>query len=102
MGVGYCFIIRMGLEFARFLCTADKALEQRLSFNMLPLGLFGRNDRAKIDKIWIMQWKTRKKQRFQNYLSNFALENKKRKEKDHGISNSTHSPADRSRCGTLH
>ena len=51
MGVGYCLTLRIVFEFARFLCTADKALVQRLFFNMFVAQPFRAEQRCKNKEI---------------------------------------------------
>ena len=57
MGVGYCLTLRIVSEFARFLCTADKALEQRLSFNMFVAWSFNFATGQKYEKFGISKKK---------------------------------------------
>jgi hypothetical protein len=49
-----------GVGICEILIAADKALEQRLSFNMSAAWPFGFCGKAKIRKFWIMKGKTRK------------------------------------------
>ena len=65
MGVGYCFIIRWGRIY-QIQLAADKALVQRLSFNMFAASLFNLNGTANIQIFQIMQEKTKKEFRFRN------------------------------------